>query len=456
MFLKNIHMSFRISDYTGHYPALIKLGLPILVSQLGMIVVGFADNIMVGHYSTPSLASASFVNNVFNIAILACLGFSYGLTPLVGAMFNQGRLRGIGALMRNGLMINLIFSVLLTLVMGVLYLNLHRLGQPEELLPIIRPYYLIYLAGVIPVALFNVFAQWSYAITNSRMPMWIILVANAANILGNWLLIFGNWGCPELGLLGAGISTLFARLLCMVAIIWIFFWHRSYREYSDGYRQARVTRTEMLHVFRTSMPISLQMTLETSAFSLCAIMAGWIDAISLAAFQIIVITGTLGFCIYYSLGAAIAVYVANAEGAGDRPKVRNVAFAGYQLMLVLMVVSSLVFTFFGNGIMAVFTDDPAVRLVTATLIFPLVLYQLGDATQITFANALRGTSHVMPMFWIALVCYLFVGIPSTYIMAFTLDMGVYGIVLSFSVSLFLAAALFLYFFMRASRVGVRQ
>ncbi len=428
-------MSFRISDYTGHYPALINLGLPILVSQLGMIVVGFADNIMVGHYSTPSLASASFVNNVFNIAILACLGFSYGLTPLVGAMFNQGRLRGIGALMRNGLMINLIFSVLLTLVMGVLYLNLHRLGQPEELLPIIRPYYLIYLAGVIPVALFNVFAQWSYAITNSRMP---------------------NWGGPELGVLGAGISTLFARLLCMVAIIWIFFWHRSYREYSDGYRQARVTRTEMLHVFRTSMPISLQMTLETSAFSLCAIMAGWIDAISLAAFQIIVITGTLGFCIYYSLGAAIAVYVANAEGAGDRPKVRNVAFAGYQLMLVLMVVSSLVFTFFGNGIMAVFTDDPAVRLVTATLIFPLVLYQLGDATQITFANALRGTSHVMPMFWIALVCYLFVGIPSTYIMAFTLDMGVYGIVLSFSVSLFLAAALFLYFFMRASRVGVRQ
>ncbi len=141
----------------------------------------------------------------------------------------------------------------------------------------------------------------------------------------------------------------FARLLCMVAIIWIFFWHRSYREYSDGYRQARVTRTEMLHVFRTSMPISLQMTLETSAFSLCAIMAGWIDAISLAAFQIIVITGTLGFCIYYSLGAAIAVYVANAEGAGDRPKVRNVAFAGYQLMLVLMVVSSLVFTFSATG-----------------------------------------------------------------------------------------------------------
>ena len=444
-------MSFRISDYTGHYPALIKLGLPILVSQLGMIVVGFADNIMVGHYSTPSLASASFVNNVFNIAILACLGFSYGLTPLVGAMFNQGRLRGIGALMRNGLMINLIFSVLLTLVMGVLYLNLHRLGQPEELLPIIRPYYLIYLAGVIPVALFNVFAQWSYAITNSRMPMWIILVANAANILGNWLLIFGNWGCPELGLLGAGISTLFARLLCMVAIIWIFFWHRSYREYSDGYRQARVTCTEMLHVFRTSMPISLQMTLETSAFSLCAIMAGWIDAISLAAFQIIVITGTLGFCIYYSLGAAIAVYVANAEGAGDRPKVRNVAFAGYQLMLVLMVVSSLVFTFFGNGIMAVFTDDPAVRLVTATLIFPLVLYQLGDATQITFANALRGMSCVRPMMYASFFSYFVVSLPLSWGLGIRMGYGLVGLWYAFPVCLTCAGVLYYLIYRREVR-----
>ena len=443
-------------NYKDYYGSIIRLGIPILIGQLGMIVVAFADNIMVGRYSTEALASASFVNNVFNVANFACMGFTYGLTPLIGALFTQKRFDTIGAMIRTGVWLNIAFTLLVTAVMTLVWLNLDRMGQPEELLPLIRPYYLIVLAGLLPISLFNVFAQWSYAITNSRMPMWIILVANAANILGNWLLIFGNWGCPELGLLGAGISTLFARLLCMVAIIWIFFWHRSYREYSDGYRQARVTCTEMLHVFRTSMPISLQMTLETSAFSLCAIMAGWIDAISLAAFQIIVITGTLGFCIYYSLGAAIAVYVANAEGAGDRPKVRNVAFAGYQLMLVLMVVSSLVFTFFGNGIMAVFTDDPAVRLVTATLIFPLVLYQLGDATQITFANALRGTSHVMPMFWIALVCYLFVGIPSTYIMAFTLDMGVYGIVLSFSVSLFLAAALFLYFFMRASRVGVRQ
>ena len=101
--------------------------------------------------------------------------------------------------------------------------------------------------------------------------------------------------------------------------------------------------------------------------------------------------------------------------------------------------------------MPLFTDDPAVIALALTLIVPLALYQYGDATQITFANALRGTSHVMPMFWISLVSYIVVGIPATWLFAFPCGLGIYGIILSFSASLFLAAALFLFFFLRATR-----
>ena len=193
----------KFSDYKGHYISLIKLGAPILVGQLGMIVVAFADNIMVGRYSTEALASASFVNNVFNLAMFACLGFTYGLTPLIGAMFTQERYGKIGAIIRNGILANFIFALAITLIMGTLWFNLHRLGQPEELLPLIRPYYLLVLAGIIPVALFNVFAQWLFAINNTSLPMWIILAANTVNILGNYFLIYGNCGFPELGLIGA-------------------------------------------------------------------------------------------------------------------------------------------------------------------------------------------------------------------------------------------------------------
>lgn len=439
------------SKYRENYAAIIKLGLPILVGQLGMIVVAFADNIMVGRYSTAALASASFVNNVFNVATFAVLGFTYGLTPLIGAMFSQNRSDSIGAMIRNGLLVNVLFSLLVTAVMWVLWLNIDRLGQPEELLPLIKPYYLIVLAGMVPVAVFNVFAQWLFAINRTALPMWIILSANVLNILGNYLLIYGNFGCPELGLIGAGYSTLIARIFCPVVVIVIFAVAKRFAAYRDGFRHSRITSRTLGQINRTSWPVSLQMTFESGSFTVAAVMAGWLGAISLASFQIIVITGTLGFCIYYSMGSAVSVLVANAAGLNDHTGMRRMAFAGYHIILTLATISSLIFVFFEEQMIHAFTDDTEVIAATVALIVPLVLYQLGDATQINFANALRGTSQVMPMIWIAFVSYIVIGTPSTYLLAFPLGLGTYGIILSFSVSLFIAAGLFLYFFLRATR-----
>lgn len=437
--------------YKNDYSQIARLGLPILVGQVGMIVVGFADNIMVGRYSTQALASSSFVNGVFNTAIFACTGFTYGLTPLVGALFSQKRLNTIGGLMKTGLIINVIFSLMLTLIMGIIYLNIDRLGQPEELLPTIRPYFRLYLAGLLPITLFQVFAQWSWGIKNSSMPMWIIITSNVINILGNWLLIYGNGGFPELGLYGAGVSTLTARWFCATVIIAIFFLSRRNREYVAGFKSISPTWQRIKEINLTSWPVALQSTMESASFSVVALMAGWLGALELASFQVLIVISTLGFCIYYSIGSAIAVLVSNATGLGDRAGMRRVAFAGYHIMLLLVVCASLFIFTFNRYIIEAFTEDSAVIALTLTLIFPLLLYQVGDATQITFANALRGTSNVMPMLWIAFVSYVVVGIPSSYILGFKTDLGLYGLILSFSVSLFLAAGLFLYFFMRSTR-----
>ena len=131
----------------------------------------------------------------------------------MGALYGRGEHKAIGTLMRNGVALNLLYAFLLTIGLGILYFHLHRLGQPAELLPLIRPYYLTALAGLVPVCLFNVFAQWSYGTTDTRTPMWIILGGNVLNIIGNYMLIFGHGGAPELGLTGAGISTLVSRVL---------------------------------------------------------------------------------------------------------------------------------------------------------------------------------------------------------------------------------------------------
>lgn len=440
-----------IAKYKKDYISILKLGLPILIGQLGMIVVGFADNVMVGRYSTEALASASFVGNVFNMAILACMGFTYGLTPLIGALFTQKRYSAIGEILRNGIVLNVLFSLLVSAVMTVLYFNVDKMGQPEELLPLIRPYYLLFLSGMLPISLFNVFAQWAYAINRSKMPMWIILVANVVNVIGNYVLIYGKFGCPELGLTGAGISTLLSRILCLICILVVFFGRKEYREYKDGFMLSRISMDRVKHVFRTSWPVSLQMTLETGAFSCAAIMAGWLGKVPLASFQVLLIVGTLGFCVYYSMATSVSVLVANASGIDDRKAMRRVAFAGYHIILLLATIASVVFVLFGKPLICIFSEDPEVIMTSISLIFPLVLYQYGDATQINFANALRGTSNVMPMLWIAFVSYVVVGLPVTYLLGFTFSMGIYGIFLSFSVSLFLAAGLFLYFFMRTTR-----
>lgn len=441
----------------GRYLAILKLGLPILVGQVGQIVVGFADSAMVGHHSTDALAAASFVNNIFNIALLMCLGFSYGLTPLIGALYSSARNEDIGATLRRGIHVNFLFSLAITLAMGILYLNIDRLGQPEHLLPLIRPYFLIYLASIVAVSLFQTFAQTSYAVNASMMPMWVVLFCNVVNIGGNWLLIYGNLGLPEMGLTGAGIATFSSRWLALAVIVAIFASAKRYRHYRHAALRPSGFGHRRIVIFRTSWPVSVQMGLETAAFSVAAVMAGWLGANQLAAFQIFVTIGSLGFVIYYGMAAAMSVLVANASSCRDAARhMRAIAASGYVIILLLAATACVLFLALGNNLIEVFTDDETVIAMTASMIVPLVIYQLGDATQVNFANALRGTANVMPMMWIALFSYVVVGIPATYIMAFVFGWGIVGIALSFSVSLFTAGALFLFTFMHTTRSPKQQ
>ncbi len=436
-------------QYKENYLTLARLGLPILVAQLGMIVVGFADNIMLGRYSTEALASASFVVNVYNMALLCLMGFTYGLTPLVGALFGAKNHEAIGATTRVALRVNLIFTAIMTLLMTVLYFNLDRLGQPADLMPLIKPYYLIYLVSMVFVSVYNVMAQWSYGVNDSKTPMWIVLAANLLNVFLNWILIYGHMGAPEMGLIGAGIATLAARIMCAVSILIFFAVSRSAAPYRASFMHPGRLAPSQRKIWQASMPVSFQMAFESGAFTIAAVMCGWLGTIELAAYQILVIIGTLGFCLYYAIGTAVSVGVAHASG--DTRAMRRVAFAGYHILLALMTFSSLIFIFFGEALMSVFTDDKEVLAMAASVIIPLVVYQIGDATQVNFANALRGTSRVMPMLWIAFFSYMVVGVPATYLLAFTAGLGLYGVILSFSVSLFTAGALFLTYFLKATK-----
>lgn len=436
--------------YFEHYRATLRLGVPVVIGQIGVIILGFADTMMVGHYNTPSLAAASFVNNMFTLVTIMLMGFSYGITPLVGALFSRGEFDKAGAVMRHALACNCLYGALLIAVMTVLYFFLDSMGQPESLLPLIRPYYIVVLCSMAFVVLFNVFRQFTDGIMRTQIAMWLLLGGNAFNIVFNYFLIYGKAGFPELGLLGAGLSTMTSRILMAAVFILVLLRGRSFAEYRKGFFNAATRRSDILRIAKISFPISLQMGMETGTFTFSAVMAGWLGAIQLASYQVMVTISTLGFMFYYGIGAAVAIRIAAYSGLDDEGNVRRAAYAGHHIMIAIATVASLVFFFFSDGMISLFSTDAAVIATCSALIPALILYQFGDATQICYANALRGTSRVVAMIWIAFFSYIMVGIPFSYALGFPMGFGEEGIFYSFSIALFTAAVLFLWQFLKVT------
>lgn len=440
-------MTRRLSSIKSHfsygreYNSLFRLGLPVLVTQLGIITVSFADTMMVGAYGLDELASAAFVNSVFMIPIVMLIGFATGMTPLVGALFGRGEHQEAGVVMKGGLQLNVLVALLFTLFMGGLYFMLQHFGQDPSLLPLIRNYYLIVLASLVPMSIFNCLQQTANGTTDTASPMWIILCCNALNIFGNWVLIFGHFGFPELGLMGAGFSTLFSRIVAMIAMVGVVRFRRRYRVYYKGARHGSVSRALRIKVWETSYPMMIQSGVECGLWTLGAIVSGWFGKVQLAAYQVVNTISQLGFMIYLSFGVAISIRVANFTGARDVEGVRCAARAGLHLNLLMATLSSLIFIFFTKALVVLFTSNADVIASALSLIVPLVLYQYGDAVQITLANALKGTSYVKPLFWISLIAYVGVGAPLLLGLACGFDLKNVGVYYSFNGALVACAIL---------------
>ena len=433
-------MNFK--NYIPHYKASLKLGLPIVIGQLGMIVLGFADTLMIGHYGTNELAAASFVNNLFNLAIIFATGFSYGLTPIVGSLFGCKENQAIGRFLKNSLFTNGVMGILLTLVMGFIYFNLHRMGQPEELLSLIRPYYLILLTSLIFVLFFNAFKQFADGITDTKIPMWILITGNTLNIIGNWLLIYGYLGLPRLGLLGAGIATLFSRIMMPMIFIILFLKAKRYQIYKKGFIEGNINKADFKQLNKIGLPVALQMGMETASFSLTTIMVGWLGTIALAAHQIMLTVGQLGYMIYYGMAAAVAVRVSNYKGQNDFENIRRSANSGFHLIVYMSIILSLILFLLKNNIGNWFTNDVEVSKIVSLLILPFIIYQLGDGLQCNFSNALRGIADVKPVVYIAFIAYFLIALPIAYLFGFIFDWGLIGIWISFPFGLTSAGVMF--------------
>lgn len=439
-------MTYNYNKYSYHYKTLLSLGMPLVVGQIGTIVLGFADTLMVGHHSVTELAAASFVNTIMAIILVFALGYSYGLTPIIGRLYGQGNTEKNAAVVKHGLLAAATTSVILLAVLYLVYINIHRMGQPEELLPLMRPYMIVNMISLPFACWFNTFKQFFDGIGHTKTSMYIMIAGNILNIGGNYLLIYGPGPMPELGLLGAGISTMASRIIMFFAAAAIFLFTKKYKTYSSAMRNSRFSKELYRTIDKQSWPVALQMGMESSAFALTGVMAGWLGTTALATHQIMITISQLFFMVYYGITSAVSVRVSYYIGQNDVKQLRDVAAAGLHIVLLIGVIVVIPVLLLRNDMGYWFADSKEVAEMCAQVIILMVIYQFGDGMQMIYANALRGTGYVKPMMYIAFVSYFIISLPTSYFLGIYMNFGIVGIWTAFPICLTVAAVLYYYFF----------
>ncbi len=421
---------------------ILKIGLPIMLGQACVIILAFADNIMIGWHSVDELAASSFVNNILNLLIMTELGFAAGMTPIIGSHNGRGDVAAVGLTLRNGLVVNGLIGLASVVLLAVVYALLGHFGQEPELLPLIRPYFVIVGISTLFSLGFNTLKQFTDGICRPVVSMVFLLLGNVVNIFGNWVLIYGKLGFPEMGLVGAGISTLFSRILIFAAFLLYILFSKSLRQYARAIKEAVLSLAEMKSIFTVGYPVAIQMALETSSFTFAAVMAGWLGVIELAAHQVVITISQLFFLMMQGLSFALSILVSNACGRGDYKGVREYAGKGYGMIVCISATLSVLLYIFRYQAAGVFTDSPEVSAMAVSLFFVLFAYQFGDGLQLCFANVLRGLQDVKPIMKVAFVSYYIIAIPVAYLLGFKTSLGLLGIWLGFPVGLTIAGVFF--------------
>ena len=428
--------------YITNYKKIIRLGTPIVIGQLGNIILGFIDTIMVGRYSAEALSASGFVNNIFNLGIIALLGFSYGATPVIGAHFGRKDNENVGASFKDSIFANTIAGAIVFAIYTLLFLNLHNMGQPEELLPLMRPYFLILLLTLPLTTIFNTFKQFTDTVAATKIAMWVIMTGNIINILLNYLFIYGIWIFPELGLTGAGIATLIARMAMIALFVLLIKRESQFKNYSKGFHERRIEKREIKELCKIGTPLALQMGMETASFSLASLLMGWLGATELAAFQVMCITGSLCFLVYYGIGAAASIRISHHYGRGEWENIRITATAAFHIIMLVAAILSIAIALSQNHLAMLFTTDKSIQTMFAALLIPMLAYQVSDGIQINYANALRGIAVTKPLIRYAFIAYISISLPVSYLFGFTLKMGAIGVALGLPFGLTAAALLY--------------
>ena len=439
-----------LSDYTKEFHYNLKLAFPVILGMLGHMFVSFADNVMVGQLGAAELAAVSLGNSFFFIAMSLGIGFASAITPIVAEADSAKNPVGVKNALKHGLILCGLLSGILYSLMLLAKPVMRNMDQPLEVVDLAIPYLDIIAISIIPLVIFEALKRFSDGLSNTKHPMYATIVANIINVVINYLLIFGSFGFPKLGIIGAGIGTLISRVI-MVIFLWIIFTkNKRFKLYVTEIK-FKITNIKIFKkITDIGLPSAFQMLFEVGIFTAAIWMSGVLGKNYQAANQIAFNLSAMTFMVGIGLGVAATIRVGNQKGLFDFVALRKIAFSIFLLTVLIEIIFALMFFILKDWLPTLYLDteniskiseNGEVILIASKLLLIVALFQIFDGLQVVILGALRGLQDVKIPTLITFIAYWLIGFPICFYLGLYTPLKSIGIWIGLLISLAVSSIL---------------
>ena len=440
------------SDYTKEFSYNWRLAAPVIMGMLGHTFVGLIDNLMVGQLGAAELAAVSLGNSFFFVAMSIGIGFSTAITPLVAEADSENNFARGKSAFKHGFVLCSLMAIVLFALMLLAKPLMYMMDQPQEVVVLALPYLDIIAISLVPLIIFQALKQFSDGMSLTKFPMYATVTANVINVFFNYVLIFGVWGFPKMGVVGAGIGTLIARFV-MIILMW-YFLNRldKTKAYIKDLKLFVLEYSMLKKINSLGLPSALQMFFEVGLFTAAIWLSGTLGKNPQAANQIALNLSSMTFMIATGLSVTAMIRVGNQKGLKRPVELRRIATSIFIMGLALAILFALIFLIFNNVLPTFYldlndlthiADNQNVVEIASSLLIIAALFQISDSTQVVFLGALRGLQDVKIPTLITFFAYWIIGFPVSYFLGDASKYGSSGIWIGLLAGL-TASSIFLY------------
>src|SRR5215469_3247671 len=431
------------AEWRRELRAMVALAVPVMLSELGWMLQGVVDTIMVGRLGPAAIGAVSVGNAVYYTPSLFGIGLVLGLDTLVSHAYGRGDHEACHHWLAQGVYFACIASVPLMLLLVPASLIFVHVGISPEVAAPAGSYLLILTLGTLPLLLYAAARRYLQGVGQVRVITVTFVLANLLNWLGNWVLIYGKLGFPALGVRGSAISTVIARIGMAAALIGFAWRYERRRGHPLFARWARPSLLKLRQLVRLGAPAAGQILLEVGAWNLATFTAGFLTPVALATHAIALNYASLTYMVPLGISAAAAVGVGHAIGAEDPARARRAGWLALALGTGFMLLAGIVFFVIPRPLIALYTTDPRVLAVGPSLLWIAAAFQIFDGIQTVSTGALRGLGETRAPMWANLVGYWVLGLPLGFFLCFVLKWGVYGLWIGLTVALVIISTMLL-------------